>query len=319
MIKHAIETQKPILDMLNNSFKKNRLSHAYIFSGEEGSERLGVALYFASMLYCPDVCLECKNCKDIASFNHLNVIYIDRLEGKSEIITSQIEDLKEELSKTSLVDGPRIYIINDADKMNSSCANKLLKFIEEPFPDTYALLLTTNKDAILQTIRSRCQLVNLLPIDKKELKEQLLSKGINNLDASILSNMYNSIPSCLSTLENECYTKSLKYIRNIGEMLSKGFANTTLYMKNELDYFANKDNTELFLKLLLLYFIEAKKKSNLIFSDDLEIFNKIRINLTNIIDVIVKSQFNLRYNIDRSLLLLNLFVEIDRRVMDESN
>ena len=99
MIKHAMETQKPILDMLKKSKVNNRLSHAYLFSGEEGSERMGVALYFACMLYCDDVCLECKECQDIINNNHLNVMIIDRLPGKSEIITEQIESLKTELSK----------------------------------------------------------------------------------------------------------------------------------------------------------------------------------------------------------------------------
>ena len=319
MIKHAIETQKPIIDMLKESFNKGRLSHAYLFNGEEGSERLGLALYFASMLYCPDVCLECKNCKDIQSFNHLNVIYIDKLPGKSEIITQQIEDLKDELSKTSLLDGPRVYIINDADKMNSSCSNKLLKFIEEPFDDTYAILLTTNKDAILQTIKSRCQVINLLPMNKEELKDNLINEGIDLENALILSNIYDSVPSAKEALESEAYARSIKASKNITEMLSRNFPNTTIYMKNDLDYFSSKEVIDIFLKILLLYLLEAKKKSNKIFINDLEVFNNIKINLTPIIDLIIKSQFNLRYNIDRSLLLLNLFIEIDRRVINESN
>jgi hypothetical protein len=102
-------------------------------------------------------------------------------------------------------------------------------------------------------------------------------------------------------------------------MISKGFPNTTIYMKKDIDYFSDKENIDLFLKIMLIYFLEAKKKSNLIFINDLELFNKIKINLTPIIDLIIKSQFNLRYNIDRALLLINLFVEIDRRVIDGSN
>lgn len=319
MIKHAIETQKLILDMLHKSMENGRLSHAYLFNGLEGSERMGVALYFAAMLYCPNVCLECKECQDIMNNNHLNVMVIDKLPGKSEIVKDQIESLKEELSKTGLKYGPRVYIINDAEDMNSACANKLLKFIEEPYDDIYAILLTTNKDAILQTIRSRCQIINLLPPNRLELKEELISDGIDNDTALILSNIYSSIPACKKALETEVFSKSLNYSKTILEMISKGFSNTTIYMKKELDYFSDKDNIDVFLKILLIYFIEAKKKSNAIFKNDLDMFNKIKINLTPIIDLIIKSQFNLRYNIDRSLLLINLFVEIDRRVIDGSN
>ena len=319
MIKHAIETQKPILDMLVKSYNNGRLSHAYIFSGEEGSERMGVALYFACMLYCKDICLECKECKDIINNNHLNVILIDKLPGKSEIIKEQIESLKEELSKTSLKEGPRIYIINDAENMNSTCANKLLKFIEEPYDDIYAILLTTNKDAIIQTIRSRCQLINLLPMNKNELKEGLIDSGIDLENASILSQLYDSIPICKKVLEDEVYPKTLKLVKTILEMVSKHFPNTTMYMKDLMEYYSIKENLEMLLKIMLLYFLEAKKKSNQIFVNDLELFNKIDINLTPIIDLIIKSQFNLRYNIDRSLLLLNLVVEIDRSVLNASS
>ena len=319
MIKHAIETQKPILDMLEKSKDNNRLSHAYLFSGEEGSERMGVALYFACMLYSDEIDLEDKECQDIINNNHINVIRIERLPGKSEIITEQIEALKTELSKTSLKYGPRVYIINDCDKMNSSCANKLLKFIEEPYDDIYAILLTTNKDAILQTIRSRCQLINLLPMNKLELKQNLMTLEMDELNAGVLANLYSSIPLCQKVFEDEAYIKSLKTVKAILEMISKGLPNTTMYMKDNMDYFSSKENIDMFLKIMLLYFLEAKKKSSEIFTSDLELFKRIKINLTPIIDLIIKSQFNLRYNIDRGLLLLNLVVEIDRRVLNASS
>ena len=173
MIKHALETQKPILDMLHKSMENGRLSHAYLFSGEEGSERMGVALYFACMLYCKDVCLECKECNDILSNNHLNVMVIDKLPNKTEIIKEQIEKLKEELSKTSLKDGPRIYIINDADNMNQTCANKLLKFIEEPPANTLWILITSKREAMLSTIKSRCQIINFAPLSNEILLDIL--------------------------------------------------------------------------------------------------------------------------------------------------
>lgn len=314
MIKHAIETQKPILDMLKKSMENGRLSHAYIFSGEEGSERLGVALYFACMLYCKDVCLNCKECIDIQKFNHLNVMYVEKLPDKKEIVKEQIETIKMEFSKTSLKDGPRVYIINDADNMNQTCSNKLLKFIEEPYDDIYAILLTTNKDAIISTIRSRCQIINLLPMDKEELKNILINDGIDLEYASVLKELYNSADICKKALENEIFIKTLDLIKAIGKMISKGFANVVLYMRNYMELYTELDDLELFLKLIILYFIEAKKKSTNVFVTEKETFENINIDLTPIIDFIVKSEFNLRYNIDRPFLLLNVLVEIDRRV-----
>ena len=93
--------------------------------------------------------------------------------------------LQEEFSKTSQIEGPRIYIINHADKMSTQAANSLLKFIEEPTSEeTYGILITEQKDSILPTIISRsiilnfdmpkktiktlCQMANFLHIDMLE-------------------------------------------------------------------------------------------------------------------------------------------------------
>ena len=95
MIKHALETQKPILDMLKEAYKKDHLSHAYMFVGEDGTEKLGVALYFACMLYCDDVCLKCKNCENIINFKHMNVLYVSPQDTKIKV--DQIEKLKAEI------------------------------------------------------------------------------------------------------------------------------------------------------------------------------------------------------------------------------
>lgn len=65
-----------------------------------------------------------------------------------------------------------------AENMNTECANKLLKLIEEPSRETVFLLLTENKSAILPTIKSRCQEINIPPIDTKEIAESLIKKGV---------------------------------------------------------------------------------------------------------------------------------------------
>lgn len=317
MIKHALETQKPILDMLKEAYKKDHLSHAYMFVGEDGTEKLGVALYFACMLYCDDVCLKCKNCENIINFKHMNVLYVSPQD--TIIKVDQIEKLKAELSKTSLEEGPRVYIIDGADKMNSATANKLLKFIEEPFEGTYAILLTDNKDAILPTINSRCQLINLLPADKKEITKKLIEKGMDEENAALLPHLYSSIVQSEKALENPIFQTSLKIVKSIGLMMSNKLANSTMIFRNYLDVYADKENVEMLLKIMFLYFLEMKKKSTSIFIKEKEIFDKINIDVEKIIDIIVKSQFKLRYNIDRVLMLNCILLKIDRMVLDESN
>ena len=63
------ESQPKVVQLLENSLKKDRLSHAYLFEGEKGTRKFETALYFAQMLLCTSEeskpCLECKNCKRI--------------------------------------------------------------------------------------------------------------------------------------------------------------------------------------------------------------------------------------------------------------
>ena len=151
---NLVSQQADIKRILLNTKSKNRLSHAYIFSGPSGVGKKEMAYYFALMQYChnDEPCMTCQNCHQILNNEHLNVFVISS--DTKTIKKEQIVDLQEEFSKTSNVPGPRIYIILDADKMNPQSQNSLLKFIEEPEEGIYGILCTTNISKILPTIIS---------------------------------------------------------------------------------------------------------------------------------------------------------------------
>ncbi len=179
-----LNNQKNLIQFLNNAYSKSRLNHAYIFEGEEGVGKNELAHYFACMLYSDSsVDLGSNSSRLILNDEHLNVVTINP-DGKN-IKKDQIKDLQEEFSKTSLVKGPRVYIINDADKMNISSQNSLLKFIEEPSPNIYGILCTTNSSGLLPTILSRCQVLTLNSLNPKTL-ESIYSKEISDKRVCLL-------------------------------------------------------------------------------------------------------------------------------------
>lgn len=189
----TIKDQQNILNFLINSRDKNRLSHAYIFSGPKGVGKLDMAYYFMLMLYCEEdrPCLKCSNCSEIINNEHLN-FYVVEPTGNT-IKKEQIVKLQEEFSKTSLVEGPRVYVINGIDKMSISAENSLLKFIEEPnAKNTYAILLTENINKLLPTIISRCQVINFNSISKKTIVEQLVKEDFEKTNANILACLANN-------------------------------------------------------------------------------------------------------------------------------
>src|SRR5699024_10470642 len=87
----------------------------------------------------------------------------------------QIIQLRKEFHYTGYEQSKKIYIIANAETLTVNAANQILKYLEEPDDDTTAILLTENGQAILQTIRSRCQIIDLQPLNQTIFKEKLMS------------------------------------------------------------------------------------------------------------------------------------------------
>ncbi len=149
------------------TLNEGKSSHAYLLCGSPRSKKIDFAYYIAIRgLNALDTHLEELILKD----EFQNVIYIT---SENNIITKdKIISLQEELNNTSLVDGKRYYIINGADKLNVQSANSLLKFIEEPNSDVTAILICENLDKVLDTIKSRCQILYF----KDDLNEDIAKK-----------------------------------------------------------------------------------------------------------------------------------------------
>ena len=143
--------QYEAMRLLINGFDKDRMVHAYLLDGEAGTGSIDAAKYMAKKLICKKdnaPCMSCGDCKRIDSDTHLNVLYIEPIGDM--IKKEQIENLIHEFSMSSLDGMPQIYIIKDADKMNVAAQNSLLKFLEEPNPNHFAFLTTSNYKKLLE-------------------------------------------------------------------------------------------------------------------------------------------------------------------------
>lgn len=247
-----VNMQQEIKQMLESSVKNNRLSHAYIFYGDEGVGKSEMALYLTALLYSNgDVDMSSPTSKQIYTHQFPNLYEISIRPGKSEIVKDQIEDLMEEFSKTSLLDGPRVYVIHDADKVNMTSSNKLLKFVEEPEEGIYGIFITTHLSNILPTIVSRCNLVHFKSVDKTLLMDGLLAAGIDELDASIVKELTSNLSQALSIAESVEYQEGKDFaLALIG---SKKEAKMIEYLKNS--YGANKNAKEVIQMLNVLSII----------------------------------------------------------------
>lgn len=168
-----------IIQHLQNAIASNKVSHAYIFNGEEGMGKKLLASAFAKTLQCEEKgiisCDRCKSCLQADSGNHPDIIYVTH-----EKVSIGVDDIRLQVNSDIQVkpySSPyKIYIIDDADKLTEQAQNALLKTMEEPPEYAVIILLTNNTSVLLPTIRSRCVLLNLKPVDKQRVKDFLMEQ-----------------------------------------------------------------------------------------------------------------------------------------------
>lgn len=160
--------------------KQNKVSHAYIIEGEKGSGKKMIAAAFAKILQCenrqvPTACGTCASCIQVEHKNHPDVIWVNH--EKPSVIS--VKEIREQVVNTIDImpyKGPyKIYIVDEAEKMNLAAQNAILKTIEEPPSYGIILLLTANRGAFLPTILSRCILLSVKPVPDQEIKDYLVN------------------------------------------------------------------------------------------------------------------------------------------------
>ena len=170
---------KKAIQGVYKAYLANRLSHAYLIIGNENVGKTTLSLDIAKLVNCTSEnkpCSDCQNCKRIDSKSHTDVSLIDIFSEKNSA-TSGIDELREAfIAKTNrkpFEGSCRVFILQSIDNMRVEQSNILLKTLEEPPEDTIVILLAENINSVLETIRSRCQLIFLDPLQESEVLEYL--------------------------------------------------------------------------------------------------------------------------------------------------
>lgn len=171
--------EQTILHM-KHAIEMDKVSHAYIISGEKGSGKKLLADLFARTLQCErkgtEPCMECQSCKQALSLNQPDIIRVTHEKPN----TISVEDIRTQINGDIMIrpySSPyKIYIVDEAEKLSVQAQNALLKTIEEPPVYAVLLLLTTNAGMLLQTIRSRCVILELKPVSSPMVKNYLMEQ-----------------------------------------------------------------------------------------------------------------------------------------------
>ena len=163
-----IQGHQTITDHLEKEIKSGEVSHAYLFSGIDGIGKKKTAREFAKALICQDQtnkgCGHCPVCTQIDHENYPDVKIIDPKAGEASIKISQVREMISELSIKPYSGNWRINIIDGAERMTPEAQNSLLKSLEEPLSYNIFILITSQTQSILPTIRSRCQSYHFQPL-----------------------------------------------------------------------------------------------------------------------------------------------------------
>ena len=305
-------------NIFKNALENNRFFHAYLLSGPTGTPIFEIAKFLSKCLLNNKHELKEEDniiSKTVENGTYPDLIIIDT--KKEQVKIDDIRRIEDKFSQTSINQlGIKIYIINLIENLRPNEANALLKFLEEPLDNTYAILTTENEYSILPTILSRTEIVRFSSVNKNDLIDECIKLGVNKKDAEILTFFQNDASMIKEEIEDEDYLEVKQYVENFINLLPNK-EKLRFFVLNEINpNLKSKIQIRLFIDLLIIYLKEANKmklKENIIIGESKDKLNVIISNVNSIDDAILKLmnyRYELSYNLNSQLLFLNLIESI---------
>ena len=187
-----------VKDALKRMITSDRLPGALLFAGEEGVGKKLFALEVARALNCRtpkdnEACGVCSSCVRIAKLNYperedadewTQIIWTDHpdvglvVAPKRVLRVEQMRQIEKEANFRPFEGKARVFLIDEADKLNDASANALLKVLEEPPRTSHLILITARPAMLLPTILSRCQMIRFAPLTPAEIESHLVTNKL---------------------------------------------------------------------------------------------------------------------------------------------
>ena len=314
-----------IIEHLQNAIKTDKVSHAYILDGPDMSGKKMIADAFAMTLECEkkgtEPCMECHSCKQALGKNQPDIIYLQHEKPN----TISVDDIRSQINKDIGVkpySSPyKVYIVDEAEKMNVQAQNALLKTIEEPPAYAVILLLTNNAEIFLPTILSRCVRLSLKAVPDEKIKAYLMEnyevpdykadvcvafaqgnvgKAIELAESEDFNEIKNSALQLIKRLDDiELYemTEAVKQISNYKLKINDYFDLIMIWYRDVLLYKATADVNKLIFKEEVY---EIKKEASRSSYGGIE----------NILEALEKAKIRLNANVNFDLVIELLLLTI---------
>ena len=317
--------QEQIKEHLQSAIRAGKVSHAYILNGEKSSGKEFIARVFAMTLQCEqggdNPCQQCHSCKQALSDNQPDIIRVTHEKPN----TISVDDIRAQINNDVAIkpySSPRkIYIVNEAEKMTVQAQNAILKTLEEPPEYAVLILLTTNVNALLPTILSRCVVLNMKPVADQQVKKYLMEQmQVPDYKAEVcVAFARGNIGKAKALASSEDFENVkaealslLKYIKDmeLHEIIAaiKKITDYKLEINDYLDIMA------IWYRDVLL-FKATKDANHLVFREEIQTLRKVAGNssyegIESVIEALEKAKNRLNANVNFELTMELLMLEI---------
>ena len=307
-----------IYKLLVNNISNSRFSHAYLINGNFNTALLDISFFIAKCILCSNKDINdtiCPTCQKIISKKYDDLLSLIVIDGNKETIGKEdVLKIEDRFTKTSIEKNLNfVYIINCVENMTKEAINALLKYLEEPNENVYAILTTKNVNQVLSTIVSRCQNLKIISENKNEILSNFNIKDVPLKYSEILINFSLEESEILSLYSDKTIKSiidnTLNYLNNIDNKYKRHFI-----IETDIIPLLNKDFYSRFaidlLTLFLSQSINYKKLNDTQLKSHENTLDKIYNNISNIEDVTLKI-YKLRKTINIHINVTLLFEHID--------
>jgi DNA polymerase-3 subunit delta' len=257
---------RSVKTILRRLLAQRRVPNALLFAGADGVGKRQFALQLAKAFVClnpknSEACGVCANCRRADNFTFpkeddrdafKRVIFSEHSDiglvvpYNKNILVDAIRDLETEANFRPYEAAARFFIVDEADKMNDAASNALLKTLEEPPAASHIFLISARPDALLPTIRSRCQTLRFAPIETKEIENYLShDKKLAPEDAALLARLSSGRLECALGTDLEKFRAARHAMLKVLEsVLIKEDRSELLSIGEEMNDAKNKDDFE---------------------------------------------------------------------------
>lgn len=272
--------QSVVYQVLNNALSQGNVSNAYLFIGDDETQTKEAAFLLAKSIVCQNdtfACEKCVACDMVDTNTYPDLIFLD---GSVESIKKgQVLSIQEQFNRTSdEIYGKKIYILHQVENATNEALNSLLKFLEEPVKDVFAILTTSNPDSVLNTIISRCQNIKFKPMPLELCINRCLEQGVGLEDANILARITRNDKNVMEIVGSADYlslkTATLEIIQAFLKNPYGGIYEMQGFIRDNKDGAKNdfKNSYLLMLDIMLVFFNECIYKT---FTSDQGLWNEL--------------------------------------------